>query len=565
MKSSEIPSRKGVHFRNTSSKNEVAGNVSANQESVSLPSKISGKTSHSPVQNEKDTYIRNSKVTKAQSSVIKKTSRHINENNTKDTIESRKTPAEMSREKELSHQERVLSSRLSAEVKKTGNLKKELRNRSRMRFKKKIASLSIAVLAGALIFALLSILILFFYYRSITKYSGKTESFTIRCYEYLNPHDTSKSNTEKLEARKEGTEKPLLNIDDQIVIKNSSAYIPLTAIKDYLDLAVAGNGNSRTLTTGSTDSEYTGNNTVHFTFDSCEITVNGSVQMLQGAAFIYDNEFYFPYEFIESYVRGISIDKSVDGNHTDISITKTSPNIYFGGSSNDSLMTPDFSEYFSDSLSIHEYTIDVSAYEKYISPDDGDKYLLLVNKTNMLSEDYVPKYLTNVITNKAKPTQQICFDAAMALKAMLLAADAAGYGDLTVDAGYKSYSYQSSLYNSRLNINLRKYDKAEAERLTSETIIYPGTSDHQTGLAIDLHNLPKPMQTFANSDEYRWLIEHCADFGFILRYPQTKENITGVKYEPWHFRFVGRKHAQAIMSQGLTLEEYVANYKAANE
>ena len=67
------------------------------------------------------------------------------------------------------------------------------------------------------------------------------------------------------------------------------------------------------------------------------------------------------------------------------------------------------------------------------------------------------------------------------------------------------------------------------------------------------------MQSFANTEAYKWLYEHCADFGFILRYPKSKEDVTGIKYEPWHFRFVGRYHAQKIMDSGLSLEEYVAN------
>ena len=114
-----------------------------------------------------------------------------------------------------------------------------------------------------------------------------------------------------------------------------------------------------------------------------------------------------------------------------------------------------------------------------------------------------------------------------------------------------------------MKTNLQKYeDKALAEKITSESVIFPGASEHQTGLAIDLHNMSAPMQSFANTDEYKWLVEHCADFGYILRYPQTKEDITGVKYEPWHFRFVGRDHAQKIMTEGISLEEYLLQYQS---
>ncbi len=528
MRTDDIPSRKGVHFRSTSnSENSLQKSISSAQKNPPSP-KVSSKPN-------------------------------------KDRSAQTKTPAEISRKKELEHKERVLSSRLSAEIKKTAILKKELRSKAYNRFKKKLLSTSVAVLFGSIIFAVLGSLVLFFYYRSMTKYSNQTESFTINFYEYLDPNDTGEQNIKKYEARKKGNEKPALSLEDQIYVKDSSAFIPFSLVKDYLGLSVAGNNDTRTLTAGSTTSEYSGDNTVQFTFDSNEINVNGSVQMLQNPAFIHNGVFYFPYEFIESYVRGVEINKSIDGNHTDISITQTAPSIYFGGSSNDSLKTPEYEEYISDSHSTHDYTVDVSAYEKYISPEESDKYLILVNKNNMLPENYVPNDLTNVATNKSKPVQQICFDAAMALKAMLLCADADGYGDLAVDTGYRSYAYQSNLYNSRLEMNLRKYDKEEAESITSKSIIYPGSSEHQTGLAVDIHNLPQPMQTFSNSDEYKWLIEHCADFGFILRYPQTKENITGVRYEPWHFRFVGREHAQIIMEQGITLEEYISTLDTQNE
>jgi len=552
MRSSDIPSRKGVHFRKTSESEKSHTKPTSSSAKVSPSSPISAKPTESDHTPRKAPASINTAARPDRSM-------YTSSKPLRDYPDRKKTPAEISRDKELSHKEKLLSARLSAEIKKTDILKKELRIKDFKRFKKKFLSTSVAVLFGSVIFAFLASLVLFFYYRSITKYSDHPESFSINFYEYLDPEDTNEKNIKKYEARKKGNEKPALSLENQIYIKDSSAFIPFSLVKDFLGLSVAGNNNSRTITAGSSNSEYSGNNTVQFTFDSNEISVNGSVQMLQNQAFIHNDDFYFPYEFIESYVRGIEIDKSVDGNHTDISITKTSPVVYFGGSSNDSIETPEFDEYFSDSQSMHNYTIDVSAYEKYISPEDSDKYLTVVNKTHMLSENYVPNDLTDVVTNKSKPIQQICFDAAMALKAMLLAADADGYGDLVVDTGYRSYAYQSNLYNSRLEMNLRKYDKEEAERITAKTIIYPGSSDHQTGLAVDIHNLPQPMQTFSNSDEYKWLIEHCADFGFILRYPQTKESITGVRYEPWHFRFVGREHAQAIMSQGITLEEYVSN------
>ena len=89
---------------------------------------------------------------------------------------------------------------------------------------------------------------------------------------------------------------------------------------------------------------------------------------------------------------------------------------------------------------------------------------------------------------------------------------------------------------------------------------YPGTSDHQSGLGFDLSLAGYGGQKFAQSDEYKWLVENAHKFGFIFRYPEGKENITGYSFEPYHLRFVGQYHAAIIHETGLTLDEYVAKY-----
>ena len=88
----------------------------------------------------------------------------------------------------------------------------------------------------------------------------------------------------------------------------------------------------------------------------------------------------------------------------------------------------------------------------------------------------------------------------------------------------------------------------------------PGTSEHQSGLCADLHNLPSASQKFADTPEYRWLFENCAKFGFILRYPKDKEYITGYQFEAWHYRYVGNDIAKYIYENNITYEEYYAYY-----
>ena len=127
-----------------------------------------------------------------------------------------------------------------------------------------------------------------------------------------------------------------------------------------------------------------------------------------------------------------------------------------------------------------------------------------------------------------------------------------------VYSGYRSQETQQSIYDRNLAGNLADgYSLEEAKALTRQWVALPGTSEHQLGLAVDIDS-EDPDQC---SDEavWAWLWEHCAEYGFILRYPAEKTDITGIGYEPWHFRYVGKEAAQSIMSEGITLEEYLSN------
>ena len=126
-----------------------------------------------------------------------------------------------------------------------------------------------------------------------------------------------------------------------------------------------------------------------------------------------------------------------------------------------------------------------------------------------------------------------------------------------VYSGYRSQATQQSIYDRNLAGNLADgYSLEEAEALTRQWVALPGTSEHQLGLAVDIDS-ENPDQC---SDEavWAWLLEHCAEYGFILRYPADKTDITGIGYEPWHLRYVGKAAAQTIMSEGITLEEYLS-------
>ncbi|MCI9294442.1 MAG: M15 family metallopeptidase [Lawsonibacter sp.] len=116
-------------------------------------------------------------------------------------------------------------------------------------------------------------------------------------------------------------------------------------------------------------------------------------------------------------------------------------------------------------------------------------------------------------------------------------------------SAYRSYQRQTSTYN--------RYLSQDRQASVDTYSARPGHSEHQTGLALDINTASIPAH-FENTPAFAWLKEHCAQYGFILRYPQGKEGITGYRFEPWHYRYVGLEAAQACMSQGLTFEEYLA-------
>ena len=206
------------------------------------------------------------------------------------------------------------------------------------------------------------------------------------------------------------------------------------------------------------------------------------------------------------------------------------------------------------------FTQDLDKYEKYMNPADRDGYLILVNKTNLIGSDYEPDDLSDLAdTRSDRSARQMRLTAAMALEAMYIEMRAAGYTDVSVTSAYRSYSEQEYLYDlyTEQEMSANGYSREEARRVVDTYSAAPGTSEHQTGLCCDMHNLPGADQAFAKQEVYNWLCENAWKFGFILRFPEDKEDITTYEFEPWHYRFVGRYHAEKIHNLGLCLEEYL--------
>ena len=203
---------------------------------------------------------------------------------------------------------------------------------------------------------------------------------------------------------------------------------------------------------------------------------------------------------------------------------------------------------------------DLSAYEQYMAPADRDGYLLLVNSDHPLESTFVPEDLTDLVdTRSDRAAQQMTKSAAKALEAMYIEMRAEGYSDVSVTSGYRSYQRQDEIFNMYLNQNLSAgYDYDTAYAMVISDTALPGQSEHQSGLCCDMHNLSSASQAFKNQPVYTWLLENCWKFGFILRFPEDKEEVTKITFEPWHYRFVGRYHAAKIHATGLALEEYIA-------
>lgn len=211
----------------------------------------------------------------------------------------------------------------------------------------------------------------------------------------------------------------------------------------------------------------------------------------------------------------------------------------------------------------YDYQIDMSAYEKAISTKDK-AYLLLANKQTVLGSDYAPASLSALPKELTLYGKDVELESTVALaaEAMVREMNACGYTDIRITSGYRSYKYQQSLFNTYLNNEMAAHPdwtQKQCEELVLTYSARPGTSEHQTGLCLDLisENHVSLDESFAQNPAYAWLTENAHHFGFILRYPADKTEITGYAYEPWHYRFVGVKAATAIHEDGVTLEEYL--------
>ena len=214
-------------------------------------------------------------------------------------------------------------------------------------------------------------------------------------------------------------------------------------------------------------------------------------------------------------------------------------------------------------------SVEVIALRKPLPPDSDypplyDEPLLIANAGNPLPSNYVPELVT---IPKSYPANRVgmqltpeTFDA---FERMYADAYTAVGRRCHVISAYRSYQKQQSLFDEDIaRYRAMGYDRDTAIRLTAQATQYPGCSEHQLGLSIDIGELSN---SFAYTALGKWLTTHAHEYGFILRYPADKVEITGISHEAWHFRYVGIGHATYIYEHGLCLEEYVELQKQAQQ
>ncbi len=202
-------------------------------------------------------------------------------------------------------------------------------------------------------------------------------------------------------------------------------------------------------------------------------------------------------------------------------------------------------------ISIINVGADKDFYQDPKKTDTSLKELMLVNKFNYLDKTYVPENIVDVSVQYAYDDNEV--PEFVYEKYLEMWNDASEDGlTLIMSSSYRDYQYQEELYNNYKNQNGTEWADSVAARA--------GYSEHQTGYALDIVTYNSTMEDFENSDEFKWLNENAYKYGFILRYPKDKEDITGYAYESWHYRYVGVEVASYIHENDITFDEYYAYF-----
>lgn len=331
------------------------------------------------------------------------------------------------------------------------------------------------------------------------------------------------------------------------LVADGNIFVPVGEISDLLGMKVAWIDSTRTV-------KLTFRNTyADIRLGSNVAVINGSQVPLDMPVKVMGGKTYIPLQFVSEYLDGISVDWNLAPKM-----------IRMGGTFNGFVNKP--IEGFINLYNWAGKVIKSIPENKVPGLNTGlpslqsnvklPENLLLVNRSNPVPKNYVPKTL-----KKYKNTSVMMdSDALKALEEMMAAVSKARIGALWVSSGYRSYNIQQMLYNKKVRECRSQYN-AKAEDYAATIVARPGESEHQTGLAIDISNNGKLLFSFGNTVQGKWLKENAYKFGYVIRYETSKFRVTGVQNEPWHLRFVGKRHARIMHDKNLCLEEYVEYLK----
>lgn len=185
---------------------------------------------------------------------------------------------------------------------------------------------------------------------------------------------------------------------------------------------------------------------------------------------------------------------------------------------------------------------------------DTEWNLILVNSSHKLDKSYVE----SISLTQLKNGQSIDSRCYPELQQMMDDCRAQGYSPI-ICSSYRTHEKQQELFNQQVQVYMNDgMDRKEAEAKTAKSVAVPGTSEHELGLAVDITDIAeqKIVSGMEEQPVQQWLMKNCWKYGFILRYPEDKADITGIVYEPWHYRYVGKEAAKYIYDNQITLEEY---------
>ena len=276
--------------------------------------------------------------------------------------------------------------------------------------------------------------------------------------------------------------------------------------------------------------------------------INGINVKMPSKAAIKNGYCLVPLSTVKSIFNGLAIE--VDKNKT--TVTLAEKDVYM----------------IVDNFSI-KYETDLSSYHEYINSTNSYIYTLL-NKQNPIDNDFTPSNLVEIpekYLHSYKHGKGIELEATTlkALEAMIQDMNALGITDVYVQSAYRTYAYQNMLFNNYIDGEMAKgFSREEATELANKFSARPEHSEHRTGLCIDFttNSIGGVVDdVFETTEAFAWLNDNAWKYGFILRYPEDKENVTGYIYESWHYRFVGLDVASIIHQTGLCYEEYLQRFE----